>query len=140
MRISDFDNFYDADMFNGIAGLFGHVNIWGSYANVADDQAHSWYLRQPSLEIAQGLIDIQIFWGNPCNEWAKNKSADPGAYPIEGTGWQALAGGEDLDILNGRLVIALDDMETLCPYVLGPAHEVPACLTWLNQQTSWPMS
>jgi len=147
MRVSLFDNLWSDDMFNGIAGLSGSVaDPDEPFApTIAQEQAAGWFAAQPNVQIAAGLADIEVFWGTPCHEWARDKSSPQGTYPSEVTnpqhpGWEAEAGSLKFVVIGGRLALDAESLELLCGQPGEAVPEpAPAC-SWVSQTTTWPMS
>lgn len=141
MKVSSFDNFYRNDLFNGIAGLSGYMtDPHGLFGDAREDREYGWFRAQPGLQIAQGLIDIQVFWGTPCAEWARDapSSVPAGTYPLwsastTGLGYHGFAGSMDFNLIGGRLALTAASLESLC----GPPGPAPAC-SWITQLTTWP--
>jgi hypothetical protein len=149
MKVSSFDNFYANDLFNGIAGVAGHVTDPSLPADptMKDLQAAGWFDARPDIQIAAGLVDIQVYWATPCAEWARDAPASvpAGTYPLDGasitdSGWRGQAGRLDFDVTGGRLALTPETLESVCGVPGEPAADpAPPCAR-ITQATTWPMS
>ena len=149
MKVSDFDNFYSDGVSgdNGIAQLAGWVTDPAPSNPALPDRAAGWFSAQPYVQIAAALVDIRIYWGTPCAEWAADAPASvpAGAYPPEpGTrtgnaGWRAQAGHLTFVVTGGRLALDPETFEFICGLPGLPAAEpAPAC-AGITQATTWPL-
>jgi hypothetical protein len=146
MKVSRFDNFWRDGMFNGIAGLAGAVADPATPADptTRELQASGWFAAEPAVQIAAGLADIQVYWGNPCDEQSRDQVAPAGTYPLDATsttgpGWRGQAGGLDFDVTGGRLALTPETLESVCGVPGEPAADPPPSCARITQATTWPM-
>ena len=145
MKVSLFDNFYRDDLFNGIAGLAGWVAD-PAPQGPSWERADGWFNARPDVQIGEGLVDIEIYWGSPCDEWAHDAPASdpPGAYPLEPVspahpGWRAQAGHLTFIVEGGRLALDPETFEFICGLPgLPAARPAPAC-AGITPATTWPL-
>jgi hypothetical protein len=145
-RISDWDNLYSDDLYSGIPGVAGHVADPAMPADptMRQEQADGWFGAEPRIQIAAGLVDIWVFWGSPCGEWAHVQHGTPGTYPlwtdITDPGWHGAAGRLNFDVTGGRLALDPETLEDLCGVPGEPAASPPPACTRITQATTWPAS
>ena len=147
MKVSLFDNFY----IEGLSGDKGIAQLAGWVADPAPpgpswERADGWFNARPDVQIGEGLVDIEIYWGSPCNEWAHDAPASdpPGAYPLEPVspahpGWRAQAGHLTFIAEGGRLALDPETFEFICGLPgLPAAKPAPAC-AGITPATTWPL-